>query len=46
LAKKVDPTISQELLDSVDNSLDNVPDIQSRYIINNSIKSFVETFSK
>ncbi len=46
LAKKVDPNISQELLDSVDNSLDNVPDIQSRYIINNSIKSFVETFSK
>lgn len=46
LAKKVDPSIDQSILDSSDNLLENVPDIQSRYIINNSVKDFVEIFSK
>ncbi len=46
LAKKVDPSLSDDFLEWVDDSLDNVPDIQSRYIINNSVKSFVEIFSK
>lgn len=46
LAKKVNPNIEDSLVKSVDTSLNNVPDIQSRYIINNSIKKFLEIFSK
>lgn len=45
LAKKVDPSLDKNTIKSVDTSLDNVPDIQSRYIINNSVKKFLEIFS-
>ncbi|MDD2907859.1 MAG: VCBS repeat-containing protein [Candidatus Gracilibacteria bacterium] len=45
LAKKVNPNLDPSLLSSVDTSLDNIPDIQSRYIINSSIKKFLEIFS-
>ncbi|MDD3145600.1 MAG: hypothetical protein PHV23_05865, partial [Candidatus Gracilibacteria bacterium] len=45
LAKKVNPSIDSTLLSSVDTSLNNIPDIQSRYIINSSIKKFLEIFS-
>jgi len=45
LAKKVDSNIDTTLLNSVDTSLNNIPDIQSRYIINNSVKKFIEIFS-
>jgi len=46
LAKKVDPSLDENLLKNVDTSLNNIPDIQSRYIINNSVKKFLEIFSK
>jgi len=45
LAKKVNSDIDTKLLESVDTSLNNIPDIQSRYIINNSVKKFLEIFS-
>lgn len=45
LAKKVDSNIDTSLLNSVDTTLNNIPDIQSRYIINNSVKKFIEIFS-
>jgi len=45
LAKKVNSNIDTALLNSVDTSLNNIPDIQSRYIINNSLKKFLEIFS-
>lgn len=45
LAKKVNPNLDPALLSSVDTSLNNIPDIQSRYIINSSIKKFLEIFS-
>jgi hypothetical protein len=45
LAKKVNSNLDTALLNSVDTSLNNIPDIQSRYIINSSVKKFLEIFS-
>ncbi len=46
LAKRVDPDFDENILNNADNSFENIPDVQSRYIINNSVKNFVEVFSK
>jgi hypothetical protein len=45
LAKKIDPSLDDEIITNSESYLDNVPDIQSRYVINNTVKKFLEIFA-
>lgn len=45
LAKKIDPTLSDDLINSLDNNLEWVPDIQTRTIINETVKKFIQVIS-
>jgi hypothetical protein len=45
LAKKINPSLSDEVVTNSEQYLDNVPDIQSRYVINNTVKKFLEIFA-
>lgn len=46
LALKINPDLDKSIFEDIDSNLANTPDIQSRYIINNAIKNFIEVFSK
>ncbi|PID87581.1 hypothetical protein CSB07_00690 [Candidatus Gracilibacteria bacterium] len=46
LAKKLNPSLDLSSIESGANYLEDTPDIQSRYIINNAVKKFIEVFSK
>jgi hypothetical protein len=37
--------LSEELLNQSDSYLENVPDIELRYITNNAVKKFLEVFA-
>jgi hypothetical protein len=45
LAKKIDSSLSEDLISNSDSFLENAPDIESRYVINNVVKKFLEIFA-